>query len=111
MDNELRLDEAVAEPRWQRARILKADAMPKIVGCLVWCEVGRITKCNSFCDIPSIFVNHEFDSPFGPGQDAMHLDALEMLSEFSNDVPMLSWSQFVAECRASKESPQCSTRS
>lgn len=95
------------KPKWQKARILKVGnpEYAFIVGCTLWTEIGRLEPCGgNFCEIPSIYVNHQYNSPFGPDQDVNHLDTLEMLSEFADDVPMLTWEEFLAECRATLKS-------
>lgn len=88
----------VSHPKWQRAIIKRADAMPEMIGRHVWTEIGHVEACGGHgCKIPSIFVNHEFDSPFGQGQDVMHLDGLELLDEFEfGDLPIITWQQFLA---------------
>jgi hypothetical protein len=85
------------QPKWQRAKIIHANGMPEFIGRYLWTEIGHLDRCGgNFCTLPAIYVNHEFESPFGPAQDVNHLCDLEMLNEFADELPMLSWKEFVA---------------
>ena len=85
--DDLESDLIMDKPRWQLARVVKAAAMPEAIGKIVWADHSMIEPCGGHgCEIPSMGVAKMFESPFGDGQDVMHIDALELLPEFADEI-------------------------
>jgi hypothetical protein len=95
------------KPKWQRARIIKSP-MPELLGALVWLRNerpfrtvaisirdGKPLKPELRCDT-NILVAHR-------GAVAISYVRLERIAEFADDVPRVSWENFLDQCQKSKQ--------
>lgn len=101
-------------PKWQRARIVKALCPQEqcFVGMEVWTRCGSKDRieCVSSLDATtraetrdSIQANIAFDEADRVVFGRFDCEILELLardeSDFAEDVPLIPWEQFLAECR------------
>ena len=94
-------------PKWQRARI-SADVpdWKETVGSTLWTKVGPPTtipewNSNMFNETIAPLVSFEtnlFDETGEPLR--VTTEFVELLPDFADDVPLIPWEQFLAECRA-----------
>jgi hypothetical protein len=98
------------KPKWQRARILVLEAFPECVGRELWVRSGPPHEVNTFqistnqviLGVKRFSTNllHSGEN----GIDILPLQAdpekIELLPDFAEDVPLIPWEQFLAECRA-----------
>lgn len=84
-------------PKWQRARIIRVERPEDKVAVdnIVW-VTGRPQACpehGHLCDHNRTVLETNIGVFFTA-------DFLELLPEFAEDVPLIPWEQFLAECGA-----------
>lgn len=88
-------------PKWQRARFIYAGCAPEVLGHEIWVDGQSVNDticgCAFGCRKRSILINTFADDP--NWLYCIHLDALELLPQFADDVPIIPWDEFLAECR------------
>lgn len=107
-----RVGEWGSKMKWQRARILRSIASPEAIGREVWTRLerpelrgGTALVSRVSCTIaPTLRLNLLAINGFG--NEVMVIADTEMLellardeSDFAEDVPLIPWKQFLAECR------------
>jgi hypothetical protein len=91
----------VLKPKWQRARFLEGGCYPEVKGHEIWVESeslsNNICGCLWSCSKRAMLMNTYRDTP--NWRDCIHLESVELLPEFADDVPVIHWEQYAAECR------------
>jgi hypothetical protein len=97
------------KPKWQRARILASEHYPEVIGCEIWVAVGIpiVTPAvNSFTGqvTPAEPQARISILPIRGPWASIPMRNLELLArdenDFAEDVPLLPWKQFLAECQS-----------
>lgn len=101
--------------KWQRARIVYAQTTNEriLTGSVCWVRAERPTAFGGWAtmngggactEVPC--VTSQFVDEAG-GSIKFAMEGIELLardeSDFSNDVPLISWQDFLAQCRQNKE--------
>jgi len=84
---------------WQKARIIRNGYFPQLRGRTVWTIGGRREQfCNDLAGIE--YRDTDFvDTNLRQGSQIVGLDGenLELLPEFAEDVPLVSWEDFLRQ--------------
>jgi len=106
------------QPKWQRARLVNLTPPVErfLIGAEVWAEASTIETIavdqwkNGIPRVcrPQRVVEINVIHDISGQRLAPPVSALEFLArdenDFADDVPLISWKQFLAECHAKKES-------
>ena len=98
------------KPKWQRARILHTDSSPEVIGCEIWVKMGPpvmqdANGAHGGWSPPEL----RYDAAILPNDSfsigvCVCAEDIELLArdenDFAEDVPLIPWEQFLAECRA-----------
>jgi hypothetical protein len=97
------------KPKWQRARILNGVEFPIFKGGELYVEIAPAHVCHngSLCFRSNLSggpTNREPICPVFPHDDHRHVNKIyiELLPDFAEDVPLIPWEEFLAQCRNSK---------
>lgn len=99
-------------PKWQRARIITAPAVPETIGHEIWLKLGPPTliDADSIHDggylEPELRYDAAISSPSAPLGCVLSAIDVELLArdenDFAEDVRLVPWEEFLANCRAAK---------
>ena len=95
-------------PKWQRARIIDPKAFKEVQGCECWVAakrpvMGRSTTFGGTILPESPILDTNVYTP--SNRMCLGIEDIELLADFADDVPMLTWKQFLEQCRTAKENP------
>jgi hypothetical protein len=94
---------------WQKARYVKSFEYPEKIGLTVWVQVeapfrgsGYSLRDHIRMDGPAYRTNHI--NPYLPSLTTLvPADNVELLPEFAEDVPLISWDEFLQEAQGGRD--------
>jgi hypothetical protein len=93
------------KPKWQRARIIKSP-MPELLGALVWLRNERPFRTVAISIRDGTLLKAELRCETNivhKAAVAISYVRLERIAEFADDVPRVSWENFLDQCQKSKQ--------
>ena len=98
------------KPKWQRARILRSDHFSSVVGQEIWTSsiyegIAEDLGTHESGTMRCVYI--AYTSGFDNQQLVYPLLGLELLArdenDFADDVPLIPWTEFLAQCQAASD--------